>query len=199
MDKIAPGKKTNWEKTSLIALLVFGIVFFFLLIFNLFNQNDQKSQHLTHSDLINTKEIATLSVSEFVYNGIARTYLEDGNHDYNVLYKSTVKVGIDADKIDYAVDEENKIIKFILPDFEIQRPVIDESSITVIPDRPNMFTDELIKLCRSDALEKAQKSEKFISCARENLKTIMEAWYAPAFEGYTFKYQFKTAEGGDAE
>ena len=199
MENAAPEKKINREKVSLIALLAFGVVFLFLLLFSIVGGSNPQTHHTTHSDLINTKDIATLSVSEFVYNGIARTYKENGDHDYNVLYKSTVKISVDADSIDYVVDEENKIVKFIFPDFEIQRPLVDEGSITIIPDRNDLFTDELIKLCRADALEEAQKSGKLISSAQENLKSIMEAWYAPVFDGYTFEYQFGTAEGGEAK
>ena len=102
MDNTAPVKKVNWEKVSLFALLAFGIVFLILILFSLFGGTSPKAQHSTTSDLINTKEIATLSVSEFVYNGIARTYKENGDHDYNVLYRSTVKVSVDADGIGYA-------------------------------------------------------------------------------------------------
>ena len=59
--------------------------------------------------------------------------------------------------------------------------------------------DEIIRLCRNDALSEAQASGKLISSARENLKAIMEAWYSPVLEGYTFEYRFGTAEGGESE
>lgn len=111
MEKAAPEKKINWERVSLIALLAFGVVFLFLLIFSIFSSNRPAAQHTTTSDLINTKEIATLSVSEFVYNGIARTYKENGDHDFNVFYKSTVKVSVDAENIDYMVDEDKKPLR----------------------------------------------------------------------------------------
>ena len=194
-----PGKKMNLEKVSLIVLLAFGVVFLFLLLFSLFGGNQPKTHHSTTSDLINTKEIATLSVSEFVYNGIARIYKENGEPDYNILYNSTVKVGVDADKIDYAVDEEHKTVTFIFPEIEIGKPVVDIDSISFIPDKKDLHSDEFISLCRNDALEEAKKSEKLITSAQENLKSIMEAWYSPVFEGYTFEYQFGATEGGEAK
>lgn len=199
MEKAAPEKKINWERVSLIALLAFGVVFLFLLIFSIFSSNRPADQHTTTSDLINTKEIATLSVSEFVYNGIARTYKENGDHDFNVFYKSTVKVSVDAEHIDYTVDEDKKIVTFIFPEFVIGNPVIDVSSLSIIPDRNDLYIDDVISLCRNDALEEAKKSEKLISSAQENLKSIMEAWYSPVFEGYTFVYQFEATEGGEAK
>lgn len=199
MENTATDKKANWEKASLIALLAFGIVFLFLIIFSLSGGNSPRTQHSTTSDLINTKDIATLSVSEFVYNGIVRTYKENGEHDYNVLYKSTVKVSVDADGIDYDVDDKQKRVTFILPEFRIENPLIDISSISTISDRKDLYSDELIRLCRTNVLEEASKSEKLISSAQENLESIIEAWYSPFFEGYTFEYQFGTMEGGEAE
>ena len=156
MDNAAPEKKINWEKVSLIALIALGAVFLFL--FSAFGGNRPKTNHTTTSDLINTKEIATLSVSEFVYNGIARTYKANGEPDYNVLYNSTVKVSINADRIKYSVDAENKIVRFIFPEIEIGNPVIDINSLSTIPDKKDLYIDDVIKLCRSDALEEAKKS-----------------------------------------
>ena len=59
--------------------------------------------------------------------------------------------------------------------------------------------DDVISLCRADALEEAKKSLKLISSAQENICTIIEAWYSPVLEGYSFEYQFSAAEGGDTE
>lgn len=199
MEKTLPEKNNKWEKVTIALLAAAGVALFVLVLLSVFGGNSPQVHHVTKSDLINTKDISTLSVSEFIYNGIARTYKENGDHDYNVLYRSTVKVGIDADSIDYVVDEENKVVRFIFPEFSIQRPVIDEGSISIIPDRNDLHPNELITLCRNNALEEAQKSEKLISSARENLKSIIEAWYAPVFDGYTFDYQFGSAEGGEAK
>ena len=200
MDNVMPRKKPDWEKISLIALIAIGIIFFILLLWNLLGGNGgPKTQQQTTSDLISTKEIANLSVSEFVYNGIAETYKENGDHDYSVLYKSTVKVSIDAEKIQYKSDEERKTITFFLPEFNIENPIIDIKSISIIPNKTDLYVDDLIKLCRSDALTEAKKSDKLIASAQENLKSIMEAWYSPVLEGYSFEYQFDHAEGGEAK
>lgn len=153
----------------------------------------------SHSDLINTKEIAALSVSEFVYNGIAQSLKSNGELDYNVLYKSTVKVSVDANNIGYTLDEEKKLVTFIFPELTLEKPVIDVGSVSIIPNRSNLYMDDVISLCRADALEEAQKSLKLISSAQENIRTIIEAWYSPVLEGYSFEYQFSTAEGGDTE
>lgn len=199
MENTAPDKKDNWENGPQKALLALGIVFLFFILYSLFSETNPKTRQSTASNLINTKEIANLSVTRFVYNGIARTYKENGDHDYNVLYKSTVNVSIDADGIGYAVDEDQKKVMFIFPEFKIENPLIDISSISTIPDRNDLYPDELIKLCKTTAFEEASKSEKLISSAQENLKSIIEAWYSPVFEGYTFEYQFGVTEGGETK
>ncbi|MBR6442776.1 MAG: DUF4230 domain-containing protein [Clostridia bacterium] len=200
MESAAPGKKTDWEKISLIGLLAFGVVILCLLLWNLLGGNSSRTvQQQTYSDLISTKEIATLSVSEFIYNGIAQTLKSNNEIDYNALYRSTVKVSIDANDIDYTVDDEQKIVTFIFPEFKIEDPVIDVRSVSLIPNRSDLYMDDVIKLCRSDALSEAKKSDKLISSARENLRSIIEGWYSPVLEGYSFEYRFGTAEGGEAK
>ena len=69
----------------------------------------------------------------------------------------------------------------------------------MIPNRSDLHIDTIIKLCRNDALVEAKKSDKLISSAQENLKSIIEAWYSPVFDGFTFEYQFGAPEGGEAK
>lgn len=110
-----------------------------------------------------------------------------------------MKVSINADSIGYTVDEAEKKVIFGFLEFKIENPLIDISSICTIPDRTDLYPDELIRLCRTSAMEEVGKSEKLISSAQENLKSIIEAWYSPVFEGYTFEYQFGASAGGEAE
>ena len=195
-----PPRRGIFEKTAILILAVIGIVSaVFLLGSKLGWFQPHNEQQKTTSELISTKEIATLSVSEFVYNGIAQTFKDDGTPDCNVLYKSTVKVSVDADSIKYTCDEEKKTVTFIFPEFRIDNPVIDVGSISTIPSVQDLHMDEVIKLCRKDALAEAKESGKLISSAQENLKSIMEAWYSPILEGYTFEYQFGAAEGGEGK
>lgn len=200
MEAAKPDKKINWEKISFIAAVALGILFLILLVSSLLPGNKSRSTwQKTSSDLISTKEIAKLSVSEFVYNGIAQTYKENGENDYNVLYNSTVKVSVDADQITYSIDEKNKKVTFVLPEFKIEKPVIVPESIKTIPTKNDLYVDKLIELCRNDALTEAKKSDKLMASAQENLKAIMEAWYSPVFEGYGFEFQFDASKGGEAK
>lgn len=200
MKKWSFGKTINWEKASLIVLLIFCLVFCFILVRNLLSKSEPEEvevQQKTSSDLISTKEIADLSVSEFVYNGIAQTYKENGEHDYNIIYKSTVKVSVEADDIKFNVDEEEKVVTFYIPEFRVGNPMIDVNAISTIPTRNDLYMDDLIKICRNDALLKAKESEKLITSAKENMQSIVEAWFSPVLEGYSFEYSFGSAEGGE--
>ncbi len=188
------------EKIILVLLIALCIV---AVILDKHRFSEQKKSGMekvqSHSDLISTKDIAALSVSEFVYNGIAQLIDDDGEIDYNALYKSTVKVSVDANNISYAVDEQRKVVTFTFPEFTIENPVIDVESISLIPNRKDLVMKDIIALCRSDALEEAKESEKLLSSARENLQSIIEAWYSPVLQGYSFEYTFNTAEGGESE
>ena len=190
----------NWEKWVLIVLATVGAVLFFIIIGDLLGiELSPNAQQQNYSNLIDTKEIARLSVTEFIYNGIAQSFNGKEEPDYNVMYKSTVKVSVDVNNINYSIDEENKVVTFVFEEFDIGRPVVDVSSISVIPHQSNLYMDEVIALCRNDAAEAACQSEKLISTAEDNLRSILEAWYSPVFEGYSFEYLFGSAEGGEEE
>ena len=184
----------------LILSIATGIVLLFLLLWNPFGGNSVGMiKQNSYSTLISTNEIAALSVSEFVYNGIAQSVKSNGEIDYNVMYKSTVKASVDANSISFVMDEGEKRVTFILPEFTIENPVINVGSIKFIPDREDLHMDNVIALCRRDALDETRKSDKFISIAQENLESILEAWYSPVLEGYSFEYQYETAKAGETE
>ena len=198
MKKEASEKKPNREKISFYCLIFVAAVVLLLLLWTIFGNNNTKMiKQQSYSNLIDTKEIAALSVSEFVYNGIAQSLKDNGEPDYNVLYKSTVKVSIDANNIEYTVNEEQKVITFSFPAFTIENPVINVGSISLIPNKQDLYMDDVIALCRNDALTEAKSSEKLLTSAQENIRSIIEAWYSPIIPDYSFEYIFDIAEGGE--
>ena len=186
----------NWKNIAygIVCLLLFALPWLYTK-----GNNYKMSMQQSYSSLINTKEIAALSTSEFVYNGIVQSMKENGEVDYNVLYKSSVKVSIDASNIKYEIDDDHKTVTFIFPEFKFEKPAVDIKSLKWIPNNKDLQMDEIVALCRDDALTEAQKSEKLISSARDNLQSITEAWYSPVFQGYTFEYNFDSVEGGGIE
>lgn len=198
MEKVASVKKFDRKSILFIILFAFFVALSILLLWNIFGRDSSRIfKQQNYSTLIDTKEISALSVSEFVYNGIAQSLKDNGEPDYNVLYKSTVKVSIDANLIRYTADDGQKIVTFSFPAFTIENPVIDVGSISLIPNRQDLYMDEVITLCRNDALTEVKKSEKLITSAQENIRSIIEAWYSPVLPGYSFEYIFNATEGGE--
>lgn len=192
--------KPDPERVLLFSLVAIGIVLLVIFVVTMFGGNNRRNIHQeNNANLISTEDISTLSVSEFLYNGIAQSLKDNGEPDYNVLYKSSIKVSVDADKIDFNIDDDNKIITFIFPPFTIDEPMIDIDSLSFIPNKENLLASEFISLCKADALEEAKASDKLISSAEDNVKSILEGWYSPIFEGYKFEYQFESAEGGEKQ
>ena len=186
---------------AFIAVIIACVVMSVFIVMNIITQNDSGQEHFkSTSTLINTEEIAALSVSEFVYNGIAQIDKSNGEVDYNILYNSTVKVSVDAEHINYNVDEEGKVITFEFSEFTYESPIIDVDSLRFIPSEKAIGMKDAITLCRKDVLDEAKKSEKLILLAKDNLKSIIEAWYSSIFEGYRFEFVFETAkEGSETE
>ena len=190
-------EENGYANYLLFVSLAIGLIILFFLVKNLLTVNslsNKKQQNFLQ--LIHTEEIAALSVSEFVYNGIAQPLKEDGEIDYNVLYESTIKVSLDATDIQYIVNNEQKTVTFVFPEFKIEDPVIDIASIRFMPSKSNLLMDRVIAQCKEDARSEIKQSEKLITAAQENLKTIVEAWYSSVLEGYSFEYRFTTAKGG---
>ena len=192
-------KKIPWVKICLIVMLVACGFLFVRLLLNLFDREPPKEYFRSSSTLINTEEIASLSVSEFIYNGIAQFEKSNGDIDCNILYNSTVKVSVDVENIRFDVDDKDKIVTFTFSEFTYRDPVIDPDSFRFIPSDKIVEIKDAIALCRKDALAEAKKSDKLLSLAEDNLKSIVEAWYSPIFDGYTFEFVFETVEGGEAE
>ena len=182
-----------WEKILLTVLRVSPVILLIVLLLSQCGKkgDKQKVQQTTTSDLISIEEISSLSVCEYAYNGIVQY---DDDH---ILYKSTVKVSADPEKIQYTVDEENKKVVFVIPELTVEQPVIDIDSNRFMDKGPALEIHEAIKICRNDAYQRARTSDKLIASARENLKAVIEAWYSSVLNGYTIEFQDDAAKGGD--
>ena len=101
-----PFLKRYWKKICLILIIALCI---FLAIKLTFNLNPQKERFSTSSSLIDVKDIARLSVSEFLYNGIGQTFKSNGEPEMNILYEATVKASIDPEEIKCKVDDDKKV------------------------------------------------------------------------------------------
>ena len=149
--------------------------------------NPGSTQIITSSTLERLVNISKLSTAEFVYNGIADKINDDGSTAYHVYYASSVRASIDMGDIDFDIDEEARTVTPILPDIVIDDPVLDETSLELMPRNPNSSLPELISLCKQDALTEVKSDGQIYETAQENLRSTIEALLNPLLEqsGYT--------------
>lgn len=174
-----------------------------------------RSSRLTKSDfdtavaLDKAIAIENLSTAEFVYNGIAEHYREEGEErnplffwesddpvNYRICYKATVKMGIDMKDVDFVVDEEAKTVKAKLPEFTLACHV-DPNDMQFIPEGTDANMQTVLQICEEDVENEAQRSEKLYETAKENLQSTIEALTQPilSVKGYTMTWE----EGGSHE
>lgn len=179
-------KKIIWGVVA-IAVCILGIV----AIINV--RNSDKGKYITTSQLEKAVDIDELSTAEFVYNGVAEKYKDDDPEEVEcrISYNATVKVGINMEDIDYKIDNKNKSVTPILPEIKVNIAALDESSISYIPKNPKMEVDEVIALCKEDAINEANKSDQLHDVAEENMKTTIEALIKPILDSkeYTIKWE----------
>lgn len=123
-----------------------------------------KKNVITSTNLIDAVEIDELYGSEFVYNGVTQIAVEKNN--YNLKYNSTIKVGINASDLSFDIDNENHVIKVIIPEVDILDVSIDVDSIEYLPSKPNLEIKTVLKRCEEDAIADA-KAETFISTSKD--------------------------------
>lgn len=151
-----------------------------------------KENTITTSQLEKAIDISQLSTAEFVYNGVAEKYSEDNpdEAECHIAYDANVKVGINMEDVKFKIDEEKKTVTPILPKIEINIATLDENSISYIPKNPDLSLKEVITLCKEDAINEANNSDKLYETAEENLQSVIEALLSPILEheGYSIQW-----------
>ena len=165
--------------TKLQKIIILGVVLAIILAAAFAWRKNQPVHRFT-SQLIEALDIAELSTSEFIYNGIAEVYDdEDKKVLYSIAYNSTVKVGIKMSDISFEIDEANKTVKPVLPPVAIQTPIVDPASIDYIPNDPKVDLKVSLSACKENTRQEAEQSEKLIHLAEENMKSIIAALLTP--------------------
>ncbi|MCD8012900.1 MAG: DUF4230 domain-containing protein [Lachnospiraceae bacterium] len=140
---------------------------------------------ITEASLEEVFEISELSTVDFFYNAIARQYEDDDETtvDYYVAYEGTVTAGIDFEKIDISIDEENKIIVLTLPDSEIQNTSVDFGSMEYIfadsSSETETVSQEAYELCQKDLKERAKSETQLLDMAEDNAESVVQALVDP--------------------
>ncbi len=151
-----------------------------------------EEQVLTSAELEKAINIAELSTAEFIYNGVAVKPDEEDPEEAecHIAYHASVKVGIDIKEVHFTIDQEQKTVTPVLPEIQIHIAELDEDEISYIPKNPDLPLEEVIALCKEDAIEEANHSKQLYQAAEENLKAVIEALVDPLLDsaGYTIAW-----------
>ena len=188
---------------SILIVIVLAIVAGGYLFMNYGGNKKPDQKVFAESTLREVLEISELSTISYTYNGIVGAYEElgtlesgtvYGESQYYVSYKGTVKAGIDFDKIDIKINEEQKQIKVKLPKAEIQDAIVDEGSLEYLhrksqsDSKGNNFK-KAFQLCTQDLQNKTKEDKSLLKLAQENakstVKALLEPWIEQMEEGYS--------------
>ena len=140
--------------------------------------------------VININDLAT---AEFIYDGIADKYNEKNPDkiDCHIAYESTIKVGIDMDKVKFSIDEKNKTVTPELPEVKINGVAVDTKTLSYMPENPKIEINDIIALCKKDALKEAGEAPELYQTAEKNLQSAIEVLLSPILKtaGYTLMWE----------
>ena len=153
--------------------------------------NAKETTITTESQLERVVNVSKLSSAKFSYNGIAVKKDDKGRDEYHVKYKSTVTASFSMNDIKFSEDKDAKKIIASLPAPRIDSPVIDSSSLAFFERNPDTDLQEVITLCKQDALREIKADGEITTTATDNIKKTVEALTKPILEekGYTLEYR----------
>lgn len=121
------------------------------------------------SQLQKAVKIDELSTAEFHYGGIAVKKDDSGKEKWHVSYEATVTAGVTMGDIKFDVDDKAKTVTPVLPKVKILDAVIDSGSLDFFENNPPAEIDEVISLCRQDALRESRANTDISDIATDNL------------------------------
>lgn len=148
---------------------------------------------ITSSQLEKVININDLATAEFIYDGIADKYNEKNPDkvECHIAYESTIKVGIDMDKVKFSIDEKNKTVTPELPEVKINGVAVDTKTLSYMPENPKIEINDIIALCKKDALKEAGEAPELYQTAEKNLQSAIEVLLSPILKtaGYTLMWE----------
>lgn len=151
---------------------------------NVIEGEESRVTTVSRASLEKVFEISELATADYTYNAIAKAYGEDGTTvRYYVSYEGKIKAGIDFNKIELDINEEEKIITVTLPDVELQEKTVNPGTLEYIfidkKSETEAVHQEAFRLCESDLEERTAKEEELFTLARENAAAVVEALVMP--------------------
>lgn len=168
----------------LVCIVLVGVIAGGIWIFSALNAEEgHKVTTISEASLQEIIEISELSTVDYTYNAIAKAIDEDGEVKYYIAYEGVVTAGINFDKIDIEVDDEDKMITFIVPDVEVQDIEVDMGTLEYIFEDDDYETEtvsqEAYKISLADLEKRVEEENMLFELAKENAIESVKALFTP--------------------
>lgn len=210
-EKEAVRKMKIYKRNGIIVVLCVAVCAVLLIVWNkneggfinkyindFDNVLDQEGEVKTISiaSLESVFDITELSTADYIYNGIAKVYKEDGTTvKYYAAYEGKVKAGIDFDKIVFDINEEEKVITVTIPDIRFTEITVNPGTLEYIFKDKKSETEtvhqEAFKICEEDLAERIDKEKELVNSAKKNSIAVVEALVTPWVEQMDNEYKVK--------
>ncbi|MGN0509878.1 MAG: DUF4230 domain-containing protein [Ruminococcus sp.] len=194
--------KTKKRKTITAIVILVIVISVALSIFISLNYNYQAKVDTEYLNALVSKS-SELTTAKLNYTGMTK-YTDEGidiinKADFTMVYKATVRAGINVDEVEITSDDENKIIYVSIPKATVQEIKIDNSSIEYFDQKFALFnTDEkednnkAIALAE-EAAEKEAANMGVLELANEQSATLIKGILANAIpDGYIIEVKNNT-------
>ena len=155
-------KKLLKSIIAAVAIIVVVIVAF------IFFGPSVKRTIITTSTLREVVSISELSTGEFCYNGV-------------------VSIPEKNRRTDFKIDRKNKSVTPIIPEIKINDVIINDGSISTIPENATAKLKDTLSYCKEDALKEANQNEKLVETAKSNLQDSITALLTPLLKEAGYK------------
>ena len=183
-------------KYIICALIIAAVIVFILVKEKMFSR-ESKPEIISKSTLEKVINVSDLSTFEAIYNGIASVANEEKpeNIDYYVSYEAKVKAGIDFEKVNLEVNEDERIITVTLPEVKITDVNVDIASLDYIFMNKKANTEtvsaQAYKKCIEDVTNESNSTTAIYELAKQNARNIVEALIKPFIEQLDSEYELK--------
>jgi hypothetical protein len=178
-------------------LFIIVAIIVFLFVKEKIVKKDSIPEIISKSTLEKVINVSDLSTFEAIYNGVASVANEEKpeNIDYYVSYEAKVKAGIDFEKVNLEVNEDEKRITVTLPEVKITDVNVDIASLDYIFMNKRANTEtvsaQAYKKCIEDVTNESNSTTAIYELAKQNARNIVEALIKPFVEQLDSKYELK--------
>lgn len=178
----------------LVAVLAIAVIWVGSVISNLKNEDVEPEIDVstTLEKMVKTNDLSTF---EAVYNGIAEVKNEKKPEkiDCYVAYEAKVKAGIDVQKVEITLNEEEKTISVKLPKVVITDTEVDIGSLDYIFENKKINKEGIAavayKASIDDVNNEAKTKDAILELAKGNAQNIIKALISPFAAQYDSTYK----------